>query len=94
MSKTMLDIFKERLPEGLSIVNIQDRTGCNQIKMKMAYKNYQTDGYLQKTCAPGYENFNCDFSISAIMIDIALKSENLEMAKVWLEKQKALTSKN
>ena len=39
--KTMLDIFKERLPKGLEIVKVQDRTGSSQIKIKVAYGEIQ-----------------------------------------------------
>lgn len=79
--KNMLDILKERLPDGLEIIKVKDRG--NQTQIWFRYQGYETRGELQKTCAPGYAEQNCDYTISNAMMSIALKKGDAQMTKVW-----------
>lgn len=88
--KTMLDILRERLPEGLEIIKVHDKSGSSQIKVDFSYNGTETVGYLYKTCAPGQAERNCDFIIYSTMISIGLKNNDLYMAQEWMKKQDAL----
>ena len=84
---TMLDILKDRLPDGLEIVKIKDRAGRSQIEIVFSYARTETIGWLYKTCVPGKESNVCDFTIYAAMTAIALKKGDMEMAKHWAQKE-------
>lgn len=84
--KTMLEILKERLPEGLEIIKVQDRTSSSQIQLLFRYRDIETRGTLQKTCAPGYAEINCDYTICSVMMAIALKAGDRRMAEHWRER--------
>lgn len=90
MENKMLEIFKSRLPEGLTVVKVVDRSNRSQIVLTMEYQGTQATGYLNKTCAPGCAEDVCDFTITTVMIEMGLTSNNLELAKEWMEKQRAL----
>ena len=88
----MLEILKSRLPEGLEIVKVQDRTGASQLKIRFAYKGQESMGHLNKTCAPGEAERNCDFTIHTVMLGFALDRGDLAAAKYWADKQMAQSS--
>lgn len=83
----MLEILKARLPEGLKIIKVKERPGYSQAEIRFEYDGTESIGWLYKTCAPGKENHICDFSICAVMANIALSRNDVEMAKFWLDKQ-------
>lgn len=80
---TMLEILKERLPEGLEIVKVQDRANASQIKLQFSYEGETTFGYLPKACAPGYAERICDQTVCSTMMGIALDRKDLEMVELW-----------
>lgn len=84
--KTMLDILKERLPEGLEVVKVKDKASASQIQITFSYKGLESISWLYKTCAPGCENKLCDQTISSAMLGFALKSRDLQMADYWQDK--------
>lgn len=86
----MLEILKNRLPEGLEIVKVYNRTGRSQIKILFSYGGHEIFGYLNKTCAPGHAERDCDFSICTVMLGIALETNDLVSAKHWMEKQQKI----
>lgn len=85
--RTMVDILKERLPEGLEIVKVQDKGSSSQYLIWFAYQGTETKGWLYKTCAPGQAEKNCDFVICSTMMSVALKRNDLDMAEHWMTKQ-------
>jgi hypothetical protein len=86
----MLEILKERLPDGLTIVKVYNRTGNSQLEILFSYGDQELLGYLNKTCAPGHAEKNCDFTICAVMLGIALETHDIVSAKYWAEKQMTL----
>lgn len=84
--KTMLDILKERLPNGLEITRSKDRRNSSQVEIWFRYQGYVTRGELQKVCAPGYAEKNCDFTINNAMLSIALKKGDADMAEFWRDR--------
>lgn len=89
----MLEILKTRLPEGLEIVKVYDRTGASQLKIRFAYKGLERMGYLYKTCPPGEAENNCDFVIQTMMMTFAMDMGDLAAAKYWANKQMAQTQR-
>ena len=83
----MLEILKGRLPEGLEIVKVNERPRHSQAEIRFKYDGTEGIGWLYKTCVPGRENIVCDFSICAVMAQIGLLRNDVEMAKFWLDKQ-------
>lgn len=84
--KTMLDILKERLPEGLEIVKVKDRANASQIQVFFSYEGKESTNWIRKTCAPGWEEKLCDRTIASTMLGYALDRKNLEMADYWKDK--------
>lgn len=85
--KTMLEVMKERLPEGLTVVKTKQRSGSNQIAIDFNYKGMQIVGWLQNTCSPGMVEKNCDFTITSVMISFALLMNDMPLAMEWKAKQ-------
>ena len=88
----MIDIMKQRLPEGLEIIKVYNRTGNSQLRILFSYGGQEYTSYLNKTCTPGHAEENCDFTICAVMLNYALERNDLVEAKYWLDKQNALTN--
>lgn len=85
--KTMLDILKDRLPEGLEIVKVKDKASASQIQIWFSYKGGEPEvSWLYKTCVPGRENKLCDQTIACVMLGVALKLKDLGMAEYWKDK--------
>ena len=83
---SMLEILKERLPEGLEIINVKDKASSSQIEIHFSYQGMTNKSWLYKTCAPGCANKMCDQTICCTMMGFALKLRDLEMADHWKEK--------
>ena len=86
----MFEIMKGRLPEGLEVVKVYQRTGSDQMKIVFSYKGHEAIGWLRKTCVPGGAERNCDFTICVVMTGIALEQGDMEACKFWVAKQQAL----
>lgn len=84
--KTMLDILKERLPEGLEVIKVKDKASASQFELWFAYRGMEEKNWLHKTCAPGYENKLCDQTIASTMMGFALELRDIEMAEYWRDK--------
>lgn len=84
--KTMLDILKERLPEGLEVVKVKDKASASQIQITFRYEGMENVSWLYKTCTPGCENKLCDQTIASTMLGFALKRKDLRMADYWNDK--------
>lgn len=87
---TMLEILKTRLPEGLEIVKTQDRAGSSQMKVWFSYEGIEFMTTLQKVCAPGMAEKNCDFTICVVMVHMAVERQDWAAAKAWMDKQSAV----
>lgn len=82
---TMLEIFKERMPEGLTIIKSSKRD--DWYKMLVEYKGTEANISLRATCQPKNENKECDYAIATVMMSIALKRNDLELCKQWKDFQ-------
>lgn len=84
---TMLEVMMERLPDGLEVVKAKQRNGASQTVIDFNYHGTEVKAYLQNTCSPGMVEKNCDFTITAAMLSIALLRDDFAMAMEWKEKQ-------
>ena len=85
-NRTMLDILKERLPEGLEIIKVKEN--YNKYILSFKFEDQIVNKIeLQKTCGYGYHNYNCDFTIKTAMSSIYLNKGNILKAKEWLDKK-------
>lgn len=85
---TMLEIMKERLPEGLEIVRVRELAGRS--KILFSYDGVEVTGYLPKTCAPGKETNVADFNIHTVMMEARMRKGDIDGAREWMAKQSAL----
>lgn len=83
----MLEILKGRLPEGLEIVKVKNRSGRSQSEILFRYDGVEFTSYLHKTCTPGCENAVCDNVIYSVLTAVAMKQGDMEKARYWMEKQ-------
>lgn len=84
--KTMLDILKERLPDGMEISKVKDTASSCQLEIWFSYQGMEDKNWLTKVCAPGCEHKICDQTIATSMLGFALKLKNLEMCDYWHDK--------
>lgn len=84
--ETMIDILRERLPDGLEITKVKDTASASQIKIWFTYKGMEAVNWISKTCAPGCATRLCDKTIASTMLAIALDLKDLEMADYWNDK--------
>lgn len=81
--KTMIDILRERLPEGLEIIKVKDKASASQIQIFFSYEGAESTNWISKTCVPGYQNRLCDKTIASTMLHYALQRKDLKMADYW-----------
>lgn len=82
----MLEIMKKRLPEGLEIVKVKNQPNRSQAEITFSYKGDEAKEWLYKTCEPGFEGRVCDRTIFNVMAAFALKKNDIETAKYWIQK--------
>ena len=82
--RTMLDILKSRLPAGLEIARMKERT--NKYLIWFSYEGLEAYGELVKTCAPGANEGVVDAVICNAMVNVAMQKNDVQTAKHWLEK--------
>lgn len=82
---TMLDILRNRLPDGLTIIEAKEKP--SKYIVKFAYKGEALSGQgeLTKACTPGKENAICDTTIQVAMTGYMLDKGDLEGAKHWMD---------
>lgn len=90
MNNAMLEIFKSRLPEGLEIKKIKDRSNANQMEIILSYEGTEVKTWLYKTCTPGKAEKNCDYSIYTSMAQVFFLKNDFEKVQYWLRKQNEL----
>lgn len=84
MDKTMLDILKERLVEGLSIKSVKETNAKYTIRFEFEGDEVKAD--LPKSCAPGCHNEVADATIITAMSTIYCNRGDYVQAKQWLDK--------
>lgn len=82
----MLEIMKSRMPEGLEIVKVKNKTNASQIQIWFSYDGMECVGWLPKTCTPKMENRVCDRTIFNAMAEFAMGKGDIAGAKEWLSK--------
>lgn len=84
MDKTMLDILKERLIEGLSIKSVKETNAKYTIRFEFEGDEAKAD--LSKSCPPGCHNEVADTTIITAMSTIYCNRGDYAKAKEWLDK--------
>lgn len=88
--KEMLDILKERLPDGLEIVKVKNKNSSSQIEIHFNYEGTSAVNWLPKVCAPGHAEQVCDRTSFGAMLSVALHRKDLEMAERWVAKMQSI----
>lgn len=84
MEKTMLDILKDRLIDGLEIVKVKELSSKYVIMFR--YEDDEQKAELPKNCAPGMHNAVADNAIITAMSGIYINRGEYKKAKEWLDK--------
>ena len=82
----MIDVLKGRLPEGLEIKKVQNKSGSGQMKIWFSFYGVEVLSYLPKSCAPGCAERVCDETVCAVMMGVGFKRNDSDMVKHWKEK--------
>ena len=84
MEKTMLDVLKDRLFDGLEIVKVKEMNSRYTITFRFEGDEAKAD--LPKTCSPGAHNKVADSTIITAMSSIYLNRGDIAKAKECLNK--------
>lgn len=84
MQKTMLDVLKDRLIDGLEIVKVKETNSKYTITFRFEDNEGKAD--LPKSCSPGAHNEVADATIITVMSSIYMKRGDYAKAKEWLDK--------
>ena len=82
--KTMLDIMRERLIEGVQITKAKELPSKYQIVLSKDGLNYDT--MLPKQCSPGMEESLVDRTIYSALASFALQQNDIVAAWYWLDR--------
>ena len=78
----MLDVLKNRLPEGLSIVSVKENN--SKYRIQFAFEGETGMADLPKSCAPGCQNEVADNTVKTVMSYIYMMRGDYAKAKEWL----------
>ena len=84
MDKTMLDILRERLIDGLTITSVKETH--TKYMIKFAYEGEEATADLPKSCSPGYHERVADKTVITAMSTIYFNRGDYTKAKEWLHK--------
>lgn len=84
MQKTMLDILKERLPDGLTIATVKETNSKYNIGFSFEVESAKAE--LPKSCAHGYHNEVADYTVITAMSNVYMSRGEYTKAKEWLDK--------
>lgn len=84
MEKTMLDVLKERLIEGLTISSVKETN--SKFTIEFLFENEKVKADLPKSCAPGCHNDVADYTIVTAMSNLYMVRGDYVKAKEWLDK--------
>lgn len=82
--KTMLDIMRERLIEGVQITKAKELPSKYQIVLSKDGLHYDTT--LPKQCSPGMEESLVDRTIYSALASFALQQNDIVAARYWLDR--------
>lgn len=77
--ETMIDILRERLPDGLEITKVKDTASASQIKIWFTYKGMEAVNWISKTCAPGCATTQQDFAIKRLQAQCSRSPSTLKI---------------
>jgi hypothetical protein len=80
----MLNTLKERLPDGMEIKKVKEKSSKYEIIFLIDGKDIKSE--LPKTCTPGMQNRVADHTIINAMVINAMHNGDMETAKKWLDK--------
>ena len=89
---TMLDILRNRLPDGLTITEAKEKPSKYIVKFAYNGEALSGQGELMKACTPGKENAICDTTIQVIMTGLMLDKGDVEGAKHWMDYAKRMST--
>ena len=81
--KSMIDIFKKELQDGMEIVKCKEM--ANVYKITLSYDGMTGTCELSKMCAPNSEKSLCRKSIDTAISGMYINAGNIIEAKSWLE---------
>ena len=84
MGKTMLDILKGRLIDGLEIVKVKETN--TKYTITFAFDGDKASAELPKSCSPTAHNEVADNTIITAMSSIYFNRGDYAKAKEWLDK--------
>lgn len=84
MEKTMLDILKARLVDGLEITKVKE--SASKYTITFTFEGCEATTDLRKSCPPGAHNTVADFVISTAMAHIYSDKGDFAKAGEWLDK--------
>lgn len=84
--KSMIDIFKKELQDGMEIVKCKEM--ANVYKITLSYDGMTGTCELSKMCAPNAEKSLCRKSIDTAISGMYINAVNLTEAKLWLDGEK------
>lgn len=84
--KSMIDIFKNELQDGMEIVKCKEMT--NVYKITLSYDGMTGTCELSKMCVPNAEKSLCRKSIDTAISGMYINASNLTEAKLWLDGEK------
>ena len=84
--KSMIDIFKKELQDGMEIVKCKEM--ANVYKITLSYNGMTGTCELSKMCAPNAEKSLCRKSIDTAISSMYINAGNLTEAKLWLDGEK------
>ena len=84
--KSMIDIFKKELQDGMEIVKCKEM--ANVYKITLSYNGMTGTCELSKMCAPNAEKSLCRKSIDTAISGMYINAGNLTEAKLWLDGEK------
>ena len=84
--KSMIDIFKKELQDGMEIVKCKEM--ANVYKITLSYNGTTGTCELSKMCAPNAEKSLSRKSIDTAISGMYINAGNLTEAKLWLDGEK------
>jgi len=92
MGKTMLDVLKDRLIDGLEIVKVKETN--IKYTITFCFDGDETTADLHKSCAPGAHNAVADSAIITAVSTVYFNRGDFAKAKEWLHKIGTVTTQN
>ena len=80
----MLNVLKERLPEGMEIKSVKERRSKYEIVFMISGGEIKEE--LPKTCTPGRQERVADHTIFNAMCKAEISKGNFLAAKEWLDR--------